>query len=75
MPGTSDAATDGCAIITPAAIPPAKALAQVRTSGDDAMVLVGKPLAGAAHAGLNLVEHEEHAVLVAQLAQAGEIVG
>ena len=33
IPGLSTAATDGRAIITPAAIPPASALAQVRMSG------------------------------------------
>ena len=43
--------------------------------GDDSVVLVGKPLAGAPHAGLNLVEHQEHAVLVADPPQAGEIIG
>ena len=38
--------------------------------GRDALVLIGEPLAGAAHAGLHLVEDQEHAVLVAQLPQA-----
>ena len=38
--------------------------------GHDSGVLIGKPLAGAAHAGLNLVEHQEHFALVAQPPQA-----
>ena len=36
MPGLSTSATCGRAIITPAAIPPARALAQVRMSGSAA---------------------------------------
>ena len=42
--------------------------------GLDAVVLVGEPLAGAAHAGLDLVEDQQHAALVAQLAQPGEVI-
>ena len=58
IPGTSDAATGGRAIITPAATPPANALAQVRMSGTTPSMLVGEPLAGSAHAGLDLVKNQ-----------------
>ena len=43
--------------------------------GRDARVLVGEPLARAAHAGLDLVEDQEHAAAIAELAQAREVVG
>ena len=42
-------------------MPPASGLASVVTSGLDAVVLIGAPLAGAAHAGLNLVDDEQRA--------------
>ena len=38
-------------------------------SGDDACVLVGEELSGAADAGLNFVEDQQEAVLVAKSAQ------
>ncbi len=40
--------------------------------GRDTEALIGKQLAGAAHAGLHLVEGEQQAVLVAELAQRPE---
>ena len=39
-------------------------------SGVDAGTLIGEQLAGAAHAGLHLVEDQQQAVLVAERAQA-----
>ena len=53
--------------------PLASALATVMMSGVDARVLVGPELPGAAHAGLDLVEDEEDARLVAELAEPGQI--
>ena len=38
----------------------------------DADLLIGKEPAGAAHAGLHFVEHQQQTVLVAQLAQAAQ---
>ena len=53
----------------------AEALGQRHDVGRDAEVLVGEPLAGAAAAGLHLVEDQQQLVLVGQLAQAGEEAG
>ena len=47
----------------------ADALGHRHHVGRNAGPLVGEQLAGAAHAGLHLVEHQQQAVLVAQLAQ------
>ena len=55
------------------ATPPASALASVTMSGRDVPVLVRVPLAGAAHAGLHLVEDEQQVVLVGQRAQPSRI--
>ena len=49
--------------------PPPSALASAMMSGVDAELLIGEQFAGAADAGLHLVEHQQQAVLVAQLAQ------
>ena len=43
--------------------------------GHDAGVLEAEPLAGAAEAGLDLVDHQQQAALVAQLADAAEVLG
>ena len=50
----------------------AKRLGERHHVGLDAGALVGEQLAGAAHAGLHLVEDQQQAVLVAQRAQAFE---
>ena len=41
----------------------------------DGRVLEGEPLTGTAHAGLDLVEHQQPAAFIAHVAQAGEIIG
>ena len=51
------------------------ALAMVTTSGTHAEVLVAEPRAAAAEAGLDLVDHEEDAALVAEPADALEVLG
>ena len=48
----------------------AESLGERHHVGHDARVLEREPLAGAAHAALHLVEHEQPAVRVADLAQA-----
>ena len=50
----------------------AEPLGQRHDVGRDAGPLVGEQLAGAAHAGLHLVEDQQQAVLVAELAQRAE---
>ncbi len=54
----------------PTGNPPPSALATPMTSGVTPAALIGEEAAGAADAGLHLVEHQQQAVLVAQLAQA-----
>ena len=44
-------------------------------SGVDAGALIGEQLAGAAHAGLDLVEDQQQAVLVAKRAQRSQEFG
>ena len=53
----------------------ADALAERHRVRRHAVVLPGEPVAGAADAGLDLVEDQERAVLAAELAQAGEVAG
>src|SRR4029450_5437001 len=50
----------------------AERLAQDQAVGTDALVLEGEPGAGAAQARLHLVEDQQHAVGVADAAQAAE---
>ena len=52
----------------------AEALGERHHVGLDAGVLVREPLAGAADAALHLVEHEQPAACVADLAQAAQVV-
>ena len=52
--------------------PAGQALADAHDVGLDALVLARPHRAGAADAGLHLVDHEQDAVLVAQRAQVGE---
>ena len=55
--------------------PAGQALADAHDVGLDAVVLGRPHRAGAADAGLHLVEHEQDAVLVAQPPQVGEPAG
>ena len=75
IPGLSTAATDGRAIITPGRDPAGQGLGAGQDVGHDAFVLVREPFAGTAHAGLDLVEDQEHAAPVAQPPQPREIAG
>src|SRR5437016_136303 len=52
----------------------ADALGNRHDVGGDARPLVGEELAGAPDAALDLIEHQENAVLVAQFAQGSELV-
>ena len=69
------AATSARAQHAPIGTPLPSALAMVTTSGCDAEVLEAEPLAGAAEAGLHLVDHEQEPALVAQAAHALEVLG
>ena len=55
--------------------PPPRPLASVIASGHDAELLVGPQRAGAAHAGLHLVEDQRGADRVARLPDGGQQLG
>ena len=73
-PGAKAAATSARAQQAPTGTPLPSALAMVTTSGSIAGVLEAEPPARAAQAGLDLVDHEQDAALVAQLAHRAEVV-
>ena len=75
IPGLSAAATSGLAIATPAATPGGQGLGAGQDVGLDAVMLVGEPLAGPAQAGLDLVEDQQDAPLVAEPADPFEVAG
>ena len=74
MPGVEALGDLALASIAPIGTPPPSALASVMMSGLTPSVLVREERAGAAHAGLDLVEDEQQFVPVAQVAHALEIV-
>ena len=72
MPAVMPLAASAVARQAPIGKPPPMPLAIAMMSGVDARPLMGEQLAGAADAGLHLVEDQEQAVLVAELAQAAQ---
>ena len=74
LPGPSTFAAFGPTTTAPIGTPEPRPLASGITSGTDAGPLVGEPLAGAADAALHLVEHQQPVLLVAQLAQALQVL-
>ena len=80
LPGWSRSAASPVAMQAPIGKPPARPLATVTMSAGavhrvgDGGVLVGEPGAGAADAGLDLVEPQQGAVLAGDLAGLGEVV-
>ena len=76
LPGCSRVAAAPRATVAPIGMPPPRPLARVTTSGAYAVEeLVGEPGAGAADAGLHLVEPEQRAVLVGDALGGGEVAG
>ena len=73
LPGPNADATSSVARVAPMGTPLARALASVMTSGATPGVLVAPEPPGAAHAGLDLVEDQADAGLVAELAQPGQV--
>ena len=71
-PGTKATATSARAQQAPMGMPLPEGLGHGDDVGPDALVLEPEPLAGAAQAGLDLVEHEQHVALVAQPADVGQ---
>ena len=74
VPGAKTSAAGPRARQAPMGTPLASPLARVMTSGLYPAVLVGEGQTGASHAGLDLVEHEQPAVGIAQGAQARQVV-
>ena len=71
-PGVMPDAASAVARQAPIGKPPPSAFASDMTSGVTPRRLIGEQIAGAAHAGLHLVEHQQQAVVVAELAQRPE---
>ncbi len=78
-PGWNASATSARAQQAPMGTPLPSALAMVTTSGRtgafESEALEAEPVAGAPEAGLDLVDHEQQTPLVAQGADAGEVLG
>ncbi len=72
MPGRRLRAISAVASMAPPAMPPQRALERVMMSGVTPDGLVGEPVPGAAEAALHFVEDQQQAVLVGQLAEAGQ---
>ena len=76
VPGVMPLAASAVARQAPSGKPPPMPLASAMMSGVDARPFIGEELAGAADAGLHLVEDEQQAVLVAERAElAQELAG
>ena len=73
VPGVNTLAAAPRARQAPIGTPLPRRLGERHHVRTDAFVLAGEPFAGAAHAGLDFVQHQQPAALVADLAQAREI--